>query len=256
MRVNIMESTTLEELAQSFADKISILKASVSIRNLEMFPSNAIFEASYIVESLKETLHALREKVKEQNEDLECLQEEFRNKVQEFNDRLIYIKENIPSNLPAQKSKISNKTIQRTLGKPKALKENNQPIQKTSGILPTIEHITDEELNSLPKYMKGRLNCDVINNIVDSFNKTIVAKYKLLTTPRCQLGTHDMVKFNNFLSQELNETKGHYFCVDQDLKYFANLTINKTLASVLIILRHCNRIRDIRKNGVIRHVLI
>lgn len=252
-----MDSITLEELAQNFADKVSILKSSVSLRNLSKSPCNAIFEANHIVESLKETLHLLREEVKKQNDDLEYLQKDFKNKLQVFNDRLSYIKENVPSSLPRQKTKTKSAKENREiiLGKTK-LKEIKPSNQKKSDSVMKIDYITNKELNSLPKYMKGRLTCDIINNFIDGFNKTIITKYKLINTPKNQLRNNDIVEVNNFLSQEISETKDLYFCLDQDLKKFGNLTINKMLSSILIILRHCNRIRDIRKNGIVRHVIV
>ena len=60
------------------------------------------------------------------------------------------------------------------------------------------------------RYMKGRLQYSQINGFIDSFNKVIELKYKLLYTPRKALKLADLKVVNHMRSQESDETKGNF----------------------------------------------
>ena len=50
-------------------------------------------------------------------------------------------------------------------------------------------------------------------------------------------------------SQECRETKGFYFVVAEDLRSCPSLKAESHRRTVFTILRHCQRIREIRKPG-------
>lgn len=56
--------------------------------------------------------------------------------------------------------------------------------------------------------MKGRLQYSHVNTFIDSFNKVIASKYKLLTAPRKMLKPADYKVVNLMKTQETEETKG------------------------------------------------
>ena len=63
---------------------------------------------------------------------------------------------------------------------------------KKPGVGPSvITPVTPEEFDTIPKYMKGRLSAEKINEAIDELNRALSEKYKLLRQPVTKL-TDDM----------------------------------------------------------------
>lgn len=123
--------------------------------------------------------------------------------------------------------------------------------------VPKIQYLTLDEFSEVPKYIKNRLSYDQVNMTVDELHKVMVAKYKLLATPRSSLGEPAMKKYKAFKSQENDETAGHYFIVDEDIRSFGGgLKLDSACRSVLTILRHCGRLKESRGGGIARYIVV
>lgn len=46
--------------------------------------------------------------------------------------------------------------------------------------VPKIRHLTLDDFEKIPKYMKGRLNYDAVNTSIDEFNSALDARYSFL----------------------------------------------------------------------------
>ncbi|NXY09548.1 SKA1 protein, partial [Pteruthius melanotis] len=115
--------------------------------------------------------------------------------------------------------------------------------------------ITTEEFGSVPAYMKGRITCDQINAVVQEINKAVVAKYKILHQPLKSVSVQVRNLYDRFLEEETKDTRGQFFIVEADLKAFTQLKLDKRFHSILSILRHCQRVREVRSSGLIRYVI-
>ncbi|KFO92794.1 Spindle and kinetochore-associated protein 1, partial [Buceros rhinoceros silvestris] len=115
--------------------------------------------------------------------------------------------------------------------------------------------ITAEEFESVPAYMKGRLTYDQINAVVQEMNKAVEGKYKILHQPLKSMNTTVRKLYHRFLEEETKDTKGEFFIVDADIKEFTQLKVDKRFHSILNILRHCQRVREVRGSRLVRYVI-
>ncbi|XP_017589806.1 PREDICTED: spindle and kinetochore-associated protein 1 isoform X2 [Corvus brachyrhynchos] len=115
--------------------------------------------------------------------------------------------------------------------------------------------ITMEEFESVPAYMKGRLTYDQINAVVQEMNKAVVAKYKILYQPLKSMSVPVRNLYDRFMEEETKDTRGLFFIVEADIKEFTQLKLDKRFHSILNILRHCQRVREVRGSRLVRYVI-
>ncbi|NWI37476.1 SKA1 protein, partial [Picathartes gymnocephalus] len=115
--------------------------------------------------------------------------------------------------------------------------------------------ITTEEFESIPAYMKGRITYDQINAVVQQINMAVVGKYKILYQPLKSMSAPVRNLYHRFMEEETKDTRGVFFIVEADIKEFTQLKLDKRFHSILNILRHCQRVREVRSSGLIRYVI-
>lgn len=49
---------------------------------------------------------------------------------------------------------------------------------------------------------------------------------------------------------------GHFFVVEADLREFAQVTVDKRFLNLLSMLRHCQRLKELRGGGLTRYQLL
>nr|XP_006007904.1 PREDICTED: spindle and kinetochore-associated protein 1-like [Latimeria chalumnae] len=104
--------------------------------------------------------------------------------------------------------------------------------------------------------MRGRLTYDQINRVIQEINKAVVKKYKILQQPKGALNNSTRKLLYRFEEEETKDTKGQYFFVDDDIKEFTNMKLDKKFQGMLNILRHCQRLREVRGKGLVRYLLL
>lgn len=122
--------------------------------------------------------------------------------------------------------------------------------------IPTLVYITVEEFEGVPKYMKGRMNYSQVNTAIDELNKAFSEKYKVLGMKRTTLNDLNKKRYERYKEQESKDTKGEHFIVDGDIKEFTNFKMDSVGRSVLTILRHVGRIKEIRGGKLTRYACI
>ncbi|NXI92462.1 SKA1 protein, partial [Psophia crepitans] len=115
--------------------------------------------------------------------------------------------------------------------------------------------ITAEEFESVPAYMKGRLTYHQINAVIEGVNKAVVSKYKILHQPLKSMNAAVRKLYHRFLGEETKDTTGEFFIVEADIKEFTQLKVDKRFHTILNILRHCQRMREVRGSGLVRYVI-
>ncbi|XP_040396922.1 spindle and kinetochore-associated protein 1 isoform X2 [Cygnus olor] len=122
------------------------------------------------------------------------------------------------------------------------------------------QHLRENIPLHLPKptqswYMKGRLTYDQINAVVQDINKAVVGKYKILHQPLKSMNASVRNLYHRFLEEETKDTKGEFFVVEADIKEFTQLKVDKRFHRILNILRHCQRVREVRGSRLVRYVI-
>ncbi|KAK3096495.1 hypothetical protein FSP39_000715, partial [Pinctada imbricata] len=122
--------------------------------------------------------------------------------------------------------------------------------------VPSMEYITVDDFDSVPKYMKGRITYNNVNNAIDELNKAYKEKYKILGMKPSQLNDVNRKRYETYKQLETKDTVAEYFIVDGDVKEFCNFKLDRVGRNVLTILRHCGRMKEIRGNGRTRYAIV
>ncbi|XP_011505327.1 PREDICTED: spindle and kinetochore-associated protein 1-like [Ceratosolen solmsi marchali] len=126
--------------------------------------------------------------------------------------------------------------------------------------IPQIQIVTEEEFIKIPKYIIGRYPLEILNNLVYNINQIIKTKYSFIN-----LGKNAARKKGE-LDLYLHYTKDQtslgideenlYFFTSDDYEKYIKLKIDKTKLNLLIALRHCKRLREIRSAKTVYYALI
>ena len=114
-----------------------------------------------------------------------------------------------------------------------------------------VSHLTLEQFDKVPKYMKGRLSYDNLSLAVEEFNKCVSAKYQFLAKPISNLGLKDKKKRNILRSQEQPQLKNRHFVTIDELKDYTMFKTEASRKSIITVLRHFQKIREVRGPGAI-----
>ncbi|XP_053304202.1 spindle and kinetochore-associated protein 1 [Spea bombifrons] len=251
-----MESSDLDDLCFHVNSKISLIKKTLQLRNIGQDPSLTcvLNKVAHEMNSLHDLLNKLETEVQKQesiSRSLKELQATFANNFAEAS----HMKENIPPHLP-KKAPSSNeaKCEPPDVGQAPARAEPPKRPTKEKAIK-EMELITVQEFANVPAYMKNRLTYEQINGVIEEVNKAVVGKYKIFHQPMKSLNNAAKKQLCRFKEEETKETKGLFFVVDQDIKEFTQVKVDKRFHGMLSILRHCHRIREIRSKGLVRYII-
>ncbi|NXT04165.1 SKA1 protein, partial [Prunella fulvescens] len=250
-----MAASSLEDLCLHINMKISDIKKCLLLRDIGEDDSRQpvlrkIHKELILVHSL---LNEMENEVKQQEKLKDSLK-----KIQKAAERdqkeAQHLLGNIPRYLPKQlqsrtfcvEKKGQRKVLEPT-PKKKPAKEKN-PIKEAA-------LITTEEFKSVPAYMKGRITYEQINAAVQEINKAVVGKYKILYKPVKTMSAPVRNLYHRFMEEETKDTKGVFFIVEDDIKEFTQLKLDKRFHSILSILRHCQRVKEIRSSGLVRYAI-
>ncbi|GKC13565.1 spindle and kinetochore-associated protein 1, partial [Tanacetum coccineum] len=120
------------------------------------------------------------------------------------------------------------------------------PKEKKGRGSPPLWYITDDELNSLSSYMRGRLTLDKINAAINDMAAYAEANSQLITLPKKKL-----TEGNSDKALELREigkaeaVKGKHFFLETDVKG-PTLRLDNTGKAILTVLRHLGRLSESR----------
>ncbi|XP_010072743.1 PREDICTED: spindle and kinetochore-associated protein 1-like, partial [Pterocles gutturalis] len=104
-------------------------------------------------------------------------------------------------------------------------------------------------------YMKGRLKCDQINAAVQDINKAIMGRYKILHCPLKSVNASVRNLYCRIMQEETEDTKGEFFIVEDDIREFTQMKVDRRFYNIIAILRHCQRVRQVRGSGVTRYII-
>lgn len=124
-----------------------------------------------------------------------------------------------------------------------------------------LRDLTEEEFNSVPKYMKGRITICQVNAVIGKCNEILEKKYKLLDMAKKKGGMKTLSKADKDLvilyrEQENSDTVGHHFFVESQLKDSLLPKDTSLLKHAGPILRQCRRCRESRGQKFVRYVVL
>lgn len=223
--------------------------------------------------SLRISLSLIKSRLREQKEILDKANI-LKNKLQSALEVANYAKENIPGhlskNIPAQ---VNVSETESSVSVKSSANSDNVPLteiqlttlEKKYPVSPVSHHdessknyinyLKVAEYDAVPKYMKGRLTYNKINSVIDEINKTFEIKYKLMHQKKSTLPEKKKQIYKAYKEQENAQAQGFSFIIDADLKEHTNIRIDATLRSIIVILRHCGRIKEIRGGGLTRYAI-
>ena len=121
----------------------------------------------------------------------------------------------------------------------------------------SVKHLTVEEFEKVPKYMKGRLNYDSLSVAVEEFNSAVKGKYEFLAKSLNEISLKEKKRRNILKSQDKSELKGKQFVTSDELKEFSMFKTENSKKAVITVLRHFQKIRENRGPGaIIRYVVV
>ncbi|XP_059191670.1 spindle and kinetochore-associated protein 1 [Centropristis striata] len=240
----------LEDISNHIHDRISSVQLILDLSVVEL-PQNKIKRLGQEVVALQRLMEEFEKCVDGQKEQLKHLKE-IEESFQEGLEDLQHIKNNIPAHIPRKKD-------QATVSQPAPLVQQVKPqnVKKSDkNQFKQIEFITVPEYDSIPQYMKGRATYHQLNFGVENINKAVAAKYKILKQPARSLSNTARKLQQRFKDQETKDTKGRFFVVEEDISEFNQMKVDKRFQGILIMLRHCQRLRELRGGGHTRYILL
>ncbi|KAH7642488.1 uncharacterized protein LOC124492593 [Dermatophagoides farinae] len=269
-----MDSPDLNGLFEYF-DKL-ISNSSTKLALLDFYyqnDKNECIEMNANIGRLQFLLHTIDQCLDEAENEFEIQSKRCVDILQLLEDHVSHIEANLPA-LKTEEKRVDNKSISRNVTytnmDTKKIKKNNKsnimmtndkknghlatkPSSKAttkssnSSPFPMMEHLTQAEYNSIPKYMLSRLTLSTLNESVDAFNHSIMCKYMFIR----KFDLHstketEYKRYQEYKSHENADTKGIYFVTINDIKELSSMKNDSTLRKVLICLRHCKRIKEIR----------
>ncbi|XP_072272563.1 SKA complex subunit 1 [Pyxicephalus adspersus] len=252
-----MDAAELEDLCSHFNSKISIIKKTLQLRHIGQDPPlrNTLNKVAYELHLLCDLLNKLETEVQYQESVANSLKELQTTLEKDFKEAA-HLNENIPVHLPKKVSSSSpaaneEAPVEVKVAAPEPIKKPT----KEKHVIKEMELITVQEFNGVPAYMKNRLTYDQINSLIEEINKAVVGKYKIMQQPLKTLNNFARKQLGRFKEEESKDTKGQFFIVEQDIKEFTQLKVDKRFHGMLNILRHCHRMRELRGKGIVRYVI-
>jgi hypothetical protein len=117
--------------------------------------------------------------------------------------------------------------------------------------------VSAEEFQSIPSYMRGRLDRAKLQSALDTWGSLLRAKYALMATPAAQQTEAQRKQVAVWLGEESVETAGCAFLSSEDVRQCAELqSLGSTnLKAVLVGLRHLGRVKNSTASGATKYIL-
>ncbi|KAM4618363.1 SKA complex subunit 1 [Polymixia lowei] len=245
----------LEDFTRHISDRISSLQRMLELAVI--VPQDNIRKFGQEVRALEGLLHEFEKCVDRQNDQLKRLKEFERSFQNDLGD-VQHLKDNMPAHLPRRKlPAVANEPASSQKGPAEMQVVQQEKFKKTSkSAVRQMEVVTMPEFDSIPLYMKGRVTYEQLNTAVQSINTAVTGKYKILHQSAKNLNNHSRKLHQRFKDEETKDTKGQFFVVETDIREFTQTKVDKRFQGILNMLRHCQRLRELRGGGLTRYVLL
>nr|XP_034956554.1 spindle and kinetochore-associated protein 1 isoform X2 [Zootoca vivipara] len=252
-------TSDFNDLCSHMNTKISNIKKSLQLRKIDQEPSlkTVLSKIIHEVSLLNKILNKLEIVVNHQ-ENQQSQLKELQETIERYYKEAQHLEENMPIHLP-RALPIPSSTQGITAKVEAQCKDpevaGGKKPGKESRCIKQASLLTEEEFESIPAYMRGRLTYNQVNAVLQEINKAVVSKYKIMNQPPKTMSGAVRNLFFRFKEEETKNTKGHFFIVEADVEEFTQLKADKRFHSILTILRHCQRLREIRGSRLVRYAI-
>ncbi|KAF3440021.1 hypothetical protein FNV43_RR18299 [Rhamnella rubrinervis] len=251
---------SLDSMISAFNARIAELQELVIARN--MYPASSITDLSAVDASLKAMelqIQAIKDRVREETLAIpkaRKLIDASLKQQKKLQSLSVYAPFHIPERLSVLNAD-SNKRDFSLLPEAstedacyRSIKLEEEPAappkEKKGRSSAPLWFITDNELDSLSAYMKGRLTVDKVNAAVNDMATYAEANAQLITAPKKKLAENVWEKALELRDIAMAEAvKGKHFFLETDIKG-PSLKLDNTGKAILTVLRHLGRISETR----------
>ncbi|KAI8614430.1 hypothetical protein BC830DRAFT_1127462 [Chytriomyces sp. MP71] len=146
-----------------------------------------------------------------------------------------------------------------------------EPVASLKKMITSVALLSQAEFESLPKYLVNRLTLDKINSTLSDFNKLVSNKYVSLKIPHAKMTKPQRDRYWEHKKSCNDATKGKAFLMEREVKenwWVATSTkaaaeksggsfkLDPNGRSVLALIRHLGRIKEVRGGGDTRIVIL
>uniref|UniRef100_A0A8C5D3R2 SKA complex subunit 1 n=2 Tax=Gouania willdenowi TaxID=441366 RepID=A0A8C5D3R2_GOUWI len=244
----------LEELWHRMDEKILYVQHLVDFAVVDL-PNEKVTKLSRELLALEELMEKLNSCVLQHKEYTKQLKE-IDSCYKKYVESLQEMKDNFPPHMPRTDVSVSESDSRIIKDKvPEVFSFQKENIKKpVKSLVKAMEVLTLPEFESIPQYMKGRTLYDQVNATVHVVNAAVTAKYKILHQSVKNLNNHTRKLHQRFKDEETKDIKGQCFFVEDDIREFTQTKVDKRFQGILNMLRHCQRLREVRGGGVTRYV--
>ncbi|KAM7002480.1 SKA complex subunit 1 [Tautogolabrus adspersus] len=246
----------LEEVSRHVHDRISSLRHLLDL-SLVALPQNKMKKLGQELFALQTLLEEFDKCVDNQRERLNNLKE-LEESFQKDLEGVSHMKDNVPAHMPKKEApKQGGESVMKQSEAADVHTLQQEHVKKSSrSFIREMDFITVPEFDSIPQYMRGRVSYDQLNAAVQSINTSVTAKYKILHQSVKTLNNHSRKLQQRFKEQESKDTKGQFFVVEDDIREFTQVKMDKRFQGILNMLRHCQRLKELRGGGLTRYLLL
>uniref|UniRef100_A0A667WIS0 SKA complex subunit 1 n=1 Tax=Myripristis murdjan TaxID=586833 RepID=A0A667WIS0_9TELE len=197
----------LEEITMHITDRISSLQRMLEL-STDVIPQNRLKKFGQEVFVLEGLLYEFEKCVGRQHDHLKHLQE-LEGTFQKDLEDMQHLKEKMPAHMPRRKLPAVSEPAPSQNGAAMELQPRQQEnVRKTNkSQIKEMEFISMPEFESIPQYMKGRLTYSQLNAAVESINRALAGKYKILHQSVKTLNNHSRRLYQRFKEEETKNTK-------------------------------------------------
>lgn len=127
-------------------------------------------------------------------------------------------------------------------------------------VCPVLSYIDGNEFNTIPKYIIGRQSLETVNNLINTINQILKAKYTFLSLGKAHARRQgDLNLYLHYKKQDMDIDMGNeyvYFFTAEDYEKHTQSKLDKIKLNLITVLRHCKRLREYRIKNDIRYVIL
>ncbi|CAN8254112.1 unnamed protein product [Cochlearia groenlandica] len=252
--------TSMDLLIASFNNRICELQKLVIARN--MYPASTIPDLTAIdtaLSSMELQVQSIKERLREETEAIpkaKKLIEESMKQQAKLQKMSVYAPSHFPDKATMLNSDMNRCLLQENVKlheqsfTPISLKSEEEasviPKQKKGRGSPPLWYITEDEINSLSSYMRGRLTLEKVNAAINDMASYAEANANLISAPKHKLAENLWEKA--LILRDVVTTgglKGKYFFLETDMKG-PTLKLDNTGKGIITVFRHLGRVTDSR----------
>ncbi|XP_051121382.1 spindle and kinetochore-associated protein 1 homolog [Andrographis paniculata] len=245
---------SLDALVSSFNTRIAELQQFVIARN--MYPASGITDLSAIdaaLNGMEVQVQNIKNRLRDETRAIPKAKKLIEAALQQ-QKKLETLSSSVPSFVPQRIINLNQdigNCVQREehkqiIGLEPLKVEEPQRKEKKGRASPPMWYVSEDELNSVPAYMKQRLTLDKVNAAIGDMATYAEANAQLIAAPRKKLSENNLDKALELRDIASSDgVKGKHFFLEGDIKG-PSLKLDNTGKALLTVLRHLGRISESR----------